>query len=93
MAGGLIAQKIDVDVVFNEVVQQIDDVAVIRDGKRLAFLLRFLRPSDARCEIVADFAYPALLIARFDAGVIDLRNDRGRACDLRRLALRAAHAA
>ena len=93
VAGGLIAQKIDVDVVVDEVVQKIDDVAVIRDRERLSFLLRFLRPLYTGRKIITDFTDPALFIARFDTGIVDLRDDRGGAGDLRRLALRAAHAA
>ncbi len=93
VAGGLVGEQVDVDVFLDQVLQQVDDVAVVSDRARLAGLLRRLRPLQRLIEAVGVLVDPALGVAGHDAGDVDLGDDRGRARDVGRLALCAGHAA
>ena len=93
MAGGLVAHEVDVDVVLDDVFEEIDDVAVIGDRRRRLRCEMFLRGGKDLVEAVVALAAPALVEARLDARHIDLGDDADRVRNLRRLRLRAAHAA
>ena len=93
MAGGLVAHQIDVHLLFVQIFQQIDDIAMVGDRAGLAVFLARQRDLDRLGQICRSVADPALCEARIDAGLVNLGDDGRRAGDLRRLALCARHAA
>ena len=93
VAGGLVAHQVDVHLLFVQIFQQIDDIAVVGDCARLAVFL--VCPGDLHRlgQIRRSVADPALREARIDTGIVDLGDDGRRTGDLRRLALCARHPA
>ena len=93
VAGGLVAQKVNVYVVLYGVFKKVHYVAVIRHGKPLLRFKRGLCPCEHLVKVSAYLIHPALVKPCLYAAVINLRNDGRGAGDLGSLALRAAHAA
>ena len=93
VARGLIGDEIDGDVVGVEVLEQIDDVAVVGDRQGLAGCGGIEHPPDRGGEVVGDLRDPALGVTGLDARGVDLGDDPGAAGDLQRLGLGAGHPA
>ena len=93
MAGGLVTQEVDVDIVFHDILQQVDDVAVIGDGNRRLRLKMGIGHLKDMVEVVGALMHPALVQSRLDTRLVDLGDDADSTRDLGRLRLGTAHAA
>ena len=93
MAGGLVGQQRDVDVVVNGVLQQIDDVAVVGDRDRGALVDVLLGQGEHLVEILGDVTHPALVETGLDARHVDLGDDSDGVGDLGSLGLGPGHSA
>ena len=93
MAGSLIRQQCDRNILFHHIVQQIDNISVIGDCHRLLVFQRGIGKLKQFRQLVGHLADPALRQAGLDAGEVDLGNDADAAGDFDRFALSAAHAA
>ncbi|MPM57010.1 hypothetical protein SDC9_103827 [bioreactor metagenome] len=93
VAGGLVAQKVNVDIFLIEVLQQIHHVAVIGDGAGSFFGHVLLRHGEGLVQARGLLTDPALGVAGHDAGHIDLGDDGDGAGNFCGLTLGAAHAA
>ena len=93
VAGSLVRQQINVDVVVVQILQQVHDVAVIGDGAGLLGIHVLLGDLPGLVQAVGAVADPALGVTGLDTGVIDLGDDGGSTGDLSGLALSARHAA
>ena len=93
VAARLVGEQVDGDVMVDGVLQQIDDVAVEGDRADFAAGCLFLRHLKGLFRRPGDPPDPPLFMARFDPRQIHFGGYRYTAGDVRRLGLRAAHAA
>ncbi len=93
MAGRLVAEQMDVDVMFDGIIQQIDDVAVESDGPGRAGIHGILCPGERLFFRLHHFTDPALVMTGLDPGRVDFSDDPDPAGDLHGFALSSAHAA
>ena len=93
VAACLVRQQRNVDVVVDGVLQQVDDVAVVRDRDGGALGDVLLRQGEDLVEVLGDVPHPALVQTGLDARHVHLGDDADGVGDLGGLGLGAGHAA
>ena len=93
VAAGLVREQVDGDIMVDGVLKEIDDIAVEGDRIDLAAVHLIFSHFEGLFGSLGDLSHPALFVARFYPRPVHLGGDRDTAGDVRRLRLRAAHAA
>ena len=91
--GGLVGPELGDEVVCEEALEEVHDVALVGDGDGLLLLLRLPRDADDFLDVVDDDVDPSLLVALLRRRRVHFGDDADDSADARSLALCAAHAA
>ena len=93
MAGGLIRQKIDLEILLDRGLQQVHDISMVCDGDSLLRRLLLIGQPENFVNVVHDHVHPSLVVPCLNAGVIHLGEDSHSVGDVCGLRLRTAHSA
>ena len=93
VAGRLVGEKMNEDVVAVGVFQKGDHVAVVGDRQGLLGRKSLLGQSERFFRRLGDLAHPALIVPRFDSGGVNFSDNSHSTGDFAGLGLSAAHAA